>query len=91
MFAKYARGFVIFPGGFRTLDELFESLTLIQTEKLARFPVALVGSGYWQPLTDWLQSAMASRGFIDRKDLERFVMIDDAEQIAAHLDARISA
>jgi len=91
MFAKYARGFVIFPGGFGTLDELFESLTLIQTGKLANFPVVLVGSEYWRPVTDWVQSSMLSRGFIDADDVTRFAVIDDAEQIVEYLDARISA
>lgn len=91
MFAKYARGFLIFPGGFGTLDELFESLTLIQTGRLASFPVVLVGSDYWRPITHWMQSSMASRGFIDRNDLQWFSMMDDPEQIVEDLDARITA
>lgn len=89
MFAKYSRGFIIFPGGFGTLDELFESLTLIQTKKLANFPVVLVGSDYWRPITDWLKSSVVSRGFIDHDDVKRFTIIDNPEQIAEYLDTQI--
>ena len=59
MFVKYAQGFVIFPGGFGTLDELFESLTLVQTGKIDHFPVILWGTDYWRPLVDWLQDPVA--------------------------------
>ena len=89
MFTKYARGFVIFPGGFGTLDELFESLTLIQTEKLADFPVVLAGSDYWTPLLDWLRDRMLDRGCIDDKDLDRFSVIDDPAEIAETLAVQI--
>lgn len=91
MFAKYARGFVIFPGGFGTLDELFESLTLIQTGKLAEFPVVLSGADYWTPLTEWLAQTMAPQGCIDESDLERFGIIDEPHRIAELLDAQIPA
>ena len=89
LFLKYARGFIIFPGGFGTLDELFESLTLIQTGKLARFPVVLVGSEYWKPLTDWLRNAAAKKGCVDEGDLERFRIMDQADEIADWLDGMI--
>jgi uncharacterized protein (TIGR00730 family) len=89
MFTKYARGFVIFPGGFGTLDELFESLTLIQTDKLAEFPVVLAGSDYWTPLLDWLRDRMLGRGCIDDKDMDRFSVIDDPAEIAETLAAQI--
>jgi len=85
MFAKYAQAFVIFPGGFGTLDELFESLTLIQTGKLDEFPVVLVGSDYWNPLVDWLRSETFHRGYIDSMDMNRFVVVDSAEEVCEHL------
>lgn len=81
MFVKYAQAFIIFPGGFGTLDELFESLTLIQTGKLNEFPVVLVGSDYWNPLIRWLQSETFHRGFIDADDMKRLVVVDTAEEI----------
>ncbi len=89
MFAKYSRAFVIFPGGFGTFDELFESLTLMQTGKLSQFHVVLVGSQYWRPLVDWLQTAVRDRGCIDDADLQRFRLLDDAREIADLLDQTI--
>ena len=89
LFAKYARGFVIFPGGFGTIDELFEALTLIQTGKLADFPVILAGSVYWSPLIDWLRDSMLARAYISDDDLGRFELLDDPEVIAETLDRRI--
>ena len=74
MFVKYAEGFVLFPGGFGTLDELFEALTLIQTKKLSQFPVILFGSSYWQGLVDWLRNTMAPGCHISPEDLELFVV-----------------
>lgn len=89
MFAKYACGFVIFPGGFGTLDELFESLTLVQTRTLSDFPLVLVGRDYWQPLLDWLTASMLDRGFISNSDLDLFVVLDDPNEIATYLDAAL--
>lgn len=89
MFAKYSRGFVIFPGGFGTLDECFEALTLIQTSKLSRFPVVLVGSVYWDPLVDWLNQVVQEKGCIDQTDLQEFRVMDDPVDIADWLDSRI--
>jgi len=77
MFVKYAQGFVILPGGFGTMDELFESLTLVQTERTLPFPIALMGSWYWGGLIDWLDTTMRSEGMIDRKDLAIFTLTDD--------------
>lgn len=92
LFAKYARGFVIFPGGFGTMDELFEALTLIQTHKLAAFPVVLVGTAYWQPLIDWLRETMYIEGCIAEEDLNRFVLVDEpaavAEALKQHIDGQ---
>jgi uncharacterized protein (TIGR00730 family) len=79
MFVKYASAFVIFPGGFGTLDELFESLTLIQTGKLEHFPVILFGSDYWSGLVDWISGAVLSGQKINETDLELFTVTDDIE------------
>ena len=78
MFVKYAIGFVIFPGGFGTLDEFFESLTLIQTLKIKPFPVVLVGSDYWGSLVDWMRSSLAEQfQTIGEDDLDLFSVVDD--------------
>jgi uncharacterized protein (TIGR00730 family) len=77
MFVKAAEGFVIFPGGFGTLDELFESLTLIQTGKVLHFPVVLFDSGYWQPLLDWIRERLLPDGMISLGDLELMHVTDD--------------
>lgn len=79
MFVKYASAFVIFPGGFGTLDELFEALTLIQTGKLRHFPVILFGSGFWSGLIDWFNSQLLAAGTIAETDLELFTVTDSPE------------
>ncbi len=89
MFAKYARGFLIFPGGFGTFDEFFESLTLIQTGKLAQFPVVLVGTQFWQPLVEWLRNTVREMHCIDDQDLQRFRVMDSPEEISEYLDQAI--
>ncbi len=83
MFVKYALAYVIFPGGFGTMDELFESLTLIQTNKIRRFPVVLYGSEYWSGLLDWMRTSMLGREFVDADDMGLFRVVDDPEQIVA--------
>lgn len=85
MFVKYAEGFVIFPGGFGTMDELFESLTLIQTGKVRNFPVVLFGSDYWQGLVDWLKATMMSEGKISKGDLDLIMVTDSVEETVEHL------
>jgi len=77
MFVKAAEGFVIFPGGFGTLDELFESLTLIQTGKVLHFPVVLFDSDYWRPLVDWIQGGLLPQGMISPEDLDLLLLTDD--------------
>ncbi len=85
MFLKYSQAFVIFPGGFGTLDELFESLTLIQTGKVSDFPVALVGKDYWGRLVDWLREVPAAEGKISPGDLELMILTDDPEEVVRHV------
>ncbi len=80
MFVKYAQGFVIFPGGFGTLDELFESITLAQTDKIAHFPVVLIGTAYWKGLFDWMQTRVAAEGKIDGGDLGLMRVTDDVDE-----------
>jgi uncharacterized protein (TIGR00730 family) len=80
MFVKYAEGFIIFPGGFGTLDELFEALTLIQTGKVRNFPVVLYGSDYWRGLLDWLRDKMLAEGKIHVRDLDLLVLTDSPDE-----------
>jgi uncharacterized protein (TIGR00730 family) len=87
MFVKYADGFAIFPGGFGTLDELFESLTLIQTGKIRHFPVVLVGLEYWGGLLEWLRREAVMRGAIDAADLDLMRCTDDMVEACAWLTA----
>ena len=82
MFVKAAEGFVIFPGGFGTLDEAFEALTLIQTGKVLNFPVVLVGSDYWQELLDWVNGEALADGMIAPEDVALLHLTDDPEQAA---------
>jgi len=81
MFVKYADGFVILPGGIGTLDELFESLTLIQTGKVRHFPVVLVGREYWSGLLDWMRDTMLTQGAIGEDDLNLFNVTDDVDEV----------
>ena len=81
MFVKYSDAFVIMPGGFGTLDELFEALTLIQTEKVRHFPVIFVGTDYWQGLLDWVRARPVARGAVGSADLDLLVVTDDPDEI----------
>ncbi len=80
MFAKYAEGFVLFPGGYGTLDEMFEALTLIQTDKLSHFPVVMIGRSHWQGLIDWLRETVLSSRYIAEEDLGLFRLTDSPEE-----------
>jgi uncharacterized protein (TIGR00730 family) len=80
MFVKYAEAFIIFPGGFGTMDELFEALTLIQTGKVRDFPVVLFGRAYWQGLLDWLQDTMLKENKIKQPDLDMLIVTDSPEE-----------
>ncbi len=81
MFVKYASAFVIMPGGFGTLDELCESLTLIQTRKIKRFPVILVGSDFWQNFRKWIEEGLLQRGYISKDDLSIFSIVDTVDEV----------
>ena len=80
MFVKYAQGFIVFPGGFGTLDEFFEAMTLIQTQKISAFPVVLIGSEYWGGLIEWIKETMIRQGTISPDDIDRFHLTDDKEE-----------
>jgi uncharacterized protein (TIGR00730 family) len=94
MFVKAAEGFVIFPGGFGTQDELWESLTLIQTGKIGMFPVVLVDSDYWEELLDWIRAEMLEDGLISPQDVELLHLTDSpqeaAELVVSHFDLRVA-
>jgi uncharacterized protein (TIGR00730 family) len=85
MFVRYANAFVVLPGGFGTLDELFEALTLIQTQKIRSFPVILVGVAYWSGLMVWLREQVAGGGKIDASDLDRLLLTDDLDAVVARV------
>ena len=82
LFVKHAVGFVIFPGGFGTLDELFEALTLVQTRKVETFPIILVGASFWSGLTEWMQERMIAEGCLAESELNLFEIVDDAAEAA---------
>jgi uncharacterized protein (TIGR00730 family) len=87
MFVKYAQGFIVCPGGFGTFDELFESLTLVQTHKVSGFPIALIGSDFWTGMLDWLRGPVVERGMISVPDPDLMHLTDDpAEAVAFMLD-----
>ncbi|MDR2548728.1 MAG: TIGR00730 family Rossman fold protein [Desulfobulbus sp.] len=83
MFVRFAMAYVIFPGGFGTMDELFESLTLVQTKKIRRFPIVLFGTGYWQGLLGWIRTEMISHQAIAPDDLNLFHLVDTPEEVTA--------
>jgi uncharacterized protein (TIGR00730 family) len=85
MFVRYARAFVIFPGGFGTLDELFESLTLIQTHRIKHFPVILVGSEFWGPMLSWIDDSLEDHGLISPEDKELLLVADRPEEVCDHV------
>jgi uncharacterized protein (TIGR00730 family) len=87
MFVKYAQAFVILPGGFGTMDELFEALTLVQTRKVNQFPVILMGAGFWTPLLDWLRGSLAAEGYIAESDLDLFTVTDDVAEAVAIIES----
>ena len=87
MFLKYAQGFVVLPGGFGTLDELFEALVLVQTEKMTAFPVVLMGVQFWGGLIDWIRSTLVAQGMIAERDLDLITLTDDPEEAVGFIRA----
>ena len=85
MFMKYSQGFIVLPGGFGTMDELFEAITLIQTGKIARFPIVMVGTEYWGGLLDWVKSRMIDALNISPDDLNLYRLVDTAEEATEHI------
>jgi hypothetical protein len=87
MFIRYSQGFIVMPGGFGTLDEMFEAITLIQTEKIGRFPIILVGSKFWSGLIDWIKSTLLDEyATISKKDLNLIRIVDTPEEAVEHLN-----
>jgi uncharacterized protein (TIGR00730 family) len=94
MFVKYAQGFIVLPGGFGTLDELFEALTLVQTRKVTSFPIVLLGRDYWDGLVGWLQSTAVPGGTINPSDLDLVHITDDVDDAVQHVtrwDEKVAA
>src|SRR5699024_6989901 len=85
MFVKYSEGFLVLPGGYGTLDEVFEAVTLAQTGKVTSFPIVLIGVAYWQGLVDWLRGSLEAGGMISEGDIERLYLTDDLEEAVEHL------
>lgn len=85
MFLKYAMAYIVMPGGFGTLDEFSEALTLIQTKKMRPFPIVLVGSSYWAGLIEWMKATQLNTGKISKEDLEIFKIMDDPQQIVDYV------
>ncbi|WP_041279887.1 LOG family protein [Desulfobacula toluolica] len=81
MFLKYAQAYIILPGGFGTLDELFETITLIQTQRIRKFPIILVGTEYWEGLIQWVKDKLLKENMISKKDLNLFHLLDDPDEI----------
>ena len=88
MFMKYAQGFVVMPGGFGTLDELFEAITLIQTKKIEKFPIILVGSTFWNGLIDWIkETLLKTNKTVSNEDVLSFHIVDEKEEVIKILEA----
>ena len=84
MFVKYAQGFVVLPGGLGTFDELFEALTLVQTQKVTSFPIVLMGVDYWSGLLAWMRDTVLAEGKINPQDLDMLTLTDDVDEAVAH-------
>jgi hypothetical protein len=86
---KYSMGFICMPGGYGSLDELFEAVTLIQTERIKPFPIVLVGSEFWAGLVDWIKDKLLGSGNISAEDILLFKVLDDADEIVSYLKEKI--
>jgi uncharacterized protein (TIGR00730 family) len=87
MFLKYAQGFVVLPGGFGTLDELFEALVLVQTEKVTAFPVVLMGTSFWSGLVDWIRDTLLAQGMVSPPDIDLVTLTDDPKEAVEFIKA----
>lgn len=87
MFVKYAQGFVVLPGGFGTMDEMFEAITLIQTEKIGKFPIILVGKDYWSGLFEWIKQTVLKENHVSEKDMDLFQLVESADEAVAQINA----
>ncbi len=87
MFVKYAQGFIVLPGGFGTFDELFEAITLIQTEKIGKFPIILAGKSYWKGLIEWIKEVMLEEKYISPGDMELFSVVDTADEAVEKINS----
>lgn len=87
MFVKYSQGFIVMPGGFGTLDELFEAITLIQTKKIAKFPIILVDSDFWSGLFDWIKGTLLKRGNIKAEDMDLIKIVNSEDEVIEILDS----
>jgi uncharacterized protein (TIGR00730 family) len=86
MFVKYAQGFIMMPGGFGTMDEFFETITLVQTKKITKIPLVLVGTDYWKGIIDWMRNTMLEKeGTIGASDLDLFTLVDSPEQVVEYI------
>ncbi|MDR3155282.1 MAG: TIGR00730 family Rossman fold protein [Deltaproteobacteria bacterium] len=85
VFVKYSQAYVVLPGGFGTMDELFEALTLIQTRRIRSFPAYLMGSYYWNGLLDWMRRSMLDKEYIVQEDLEKFLVVDEPEEVVKNI------
>ena len=85
MFTKYSQGFIMMPGGWGTMDEFFEAVTLVQTEKINRIPTIMVGKKYWAPLLEWQKNAVLAEGMINQDDLKLFKLVDNAQEAMDYL------
>jgi hypothetical protein len=89
MFVKYSQGYVVLPGGLGTLDELFEALTLVQTQKVTSFPLVLLGTDYWQGMIDWLSDRALKHGTITQADIDLLILTDDVDHaVSLMVEAR---
>ena len=86
MFMKYSQGFIVLPGGFGTMDELFEAMTLIQTKKIGKFPIVLVGKDYWSGMVTWIKATLLKENNINSEDLDLFTIVDTAEESVQQID-----
>lgn len=86
MFMRYSQGYVVMPGGFGTLDEMFEAITLIQTHKLVKFPIVMISKDYWGGLIDWIKERMLKDGLISPEDLDIFNVVDNIEEAVEVID-----